>query len=213
MNKLDAMLDKLPHFYNIDPTSNIYKILNALSNEFDIIYDDYISRIDSDIDVYTTAEEDLEWRWGNLLGIKRGEDEPVDIYRNRLALVTNTLHGGTADSLKFAIAIFLRLTDNPAEMDKCIHIFDGWLCTDTEATSDMKQNGHVICIFSFSELNRDIAYYDGIENDVIAYINSVKAAGITAHVIVKYTLYSTLENYTYGQLEAYTYDQLEKWSV
>lgn len=213
MNKLDLMLNKLPHFYNTNPTSNIYKLFSALSDEFNIVYQNCITRIDSDTDIYTTAEEDLEWRWGSLLGIKRGEDESVEVYRNRLALVTNTLHGGTANSLKYAIAIFLRLTEYPDEMDDCIHIYDGWECTDSEATSEMKQNGHVVCIFSFSSMNKDIAYYDGIEDDIMIYLNSIKAAGVIVHIIAKYTKYEKLEEYTHEQLESYTYDQLERWGL
>lgn len=213
MDKLESMLDKLPHFYDIDDTSNIYKILKAFADELQVMQDQYINRIDSTLDIYTTSNEDLEWKWGNLLGIKRGENESYEVYRNRVALATNMLRGGTSDSLKYAIAVFLRLIEYPEDIDDHIHIYDGWECTDSEVSPDMKQPGHVVCIFSFSDRNKDIAYYDGIEDDILAYLGYVKAAGITLHIIIKYTKYEQLEEYTYGELESYTYSEIGRWGI
>lgn len=210
MNKLEAILDRLPGYYNKHEQSQVYNLLKAFSDEYEIAYSNFISRADNAIGIETTNGDDLDWRWGALLNVIRQNNESDDTYRGRLSSVLNSLQGGTASSIKYAVAVFLGLADNPTKADRCIQIYDGWKYPNADI--EMQQYGHLICVFKLDSEDRDI-YYPGIEDDIKRQIDIAKAAGVATHVIVELVRYEVLSKYTHQQLSAYTHQQIREWGV
>lgn len=212
MDKINAVLDRLPKFYSKDQQSVLYNVIKSITDEYDIANIGYIGRADSDIGVDTTTGADLDWRWGSLLSVDRIPNESDDSYRKRLASSVGKLHGGTADSIQYVVSVFLGIIDSQGDIGDNIKIYDAWKYDGTGILEEDKVYGHIVCTFEPSVVTRDI-YYQGIESDILKYIDSAKATGIIAHVIVKFTSYGTLSKYTHSQLAPYTHDQLAKWSL
>lgn len=211
MDKIEAILNRLPGYYDKSTASQVYNILKAFADEFDIAYVDYIKRADDDIGVENTVGDDLDWRWGKLINIKRQFNESDSTYRKRLMSATNALHGGTADSIQYAVAIFLGLADDEEKSNRCIKVYDGWDYPNPP-DEDSTDYGNIICAFKLDPEDRDI-YYDGIEDDIVNAIADVKAAGTILHVIVEFTRYQVLKGYTHQQLAEYTNKQIREWGV
>lgn len=207
MNKLEAILNRLVSYYDKDDKSQIYNILKAFADEFEIVSSEYINRADNAIGVETTDGRDLDWRWGSFLNIARQDGEDDDTYRKRLSSVANSLQGGTAASIRYAVAISLGLANDDAKAERCIKIYDGWKYPNAE--EEMRAYGHVVCVFKFKSEDRDL-YYDGIEEDVVEAMNRAKAAGIITHVLIEYTRHNELMPYTHLQLSTDTHDQIRK---
>lgn len=210
MNKLEAILNRLVSHYDKDDKSQIYNILKAFADEFEIVSSEYIDRADNAIGVETTDGRDLDWRWGSFLNIARQDGEDDDTYRKRLSSVANSLQGGTAASIRYAVAISLGLANDDAKAERCIRIYDGWKYPNAE--EEMKAFGHVVCVFKFETEDRDL-YYDGIEEDVVEAMNRAKAAGIIAHALIEYTRHNELALFTHLQLSTSTHDQIRKVGV
>lgn len=210
MNKLGAILNRLVSYYDKDDKSQIYNILKAFADEFEIVSSEYIDRADNAIGVETTDGRDLDWRWGSFLNIARQDGEDDDTYRKRLSSVANSLQGGTAASIRYAVAISLGLANDDAKAERCIRIYDGWKYPNAE--EEMKAFGHVVCVFKFETEDRDL-YYDGIEEDVVEAMNRAKAAGIIAHALIEYTRHNELALFTHLQLSTSTHDQIRKVGV
>lgn len=210
MNKLEAILNRLVSYYDKDDKSQIYNILKAFADEFEIVSSEYIDRADNAIGVETTDGRDLDWRWGSFLNIARQDGEDDDTYRKRLSSVANSLQGGTAASIRYAVAISLGLANDDAKAERCIRIYDGWKYPNAE--EEMKAFGHVVCVFKFETEDRDL-YYDGIEEDVVEAMNRAKAAGIIAHALIEYTRHNELALFTHLQLSTSTHDQIRKVGV
>lgn len=207
MEKFNSIIDRLPKHYSRDPQSQIYNILKAFADEFEIVYSEYIERANNAIGIDNTLGQDLDWRWGSLLNISRRVGESDTTYRKRLSRSMSTLHGGTAESIKYAVSIMLGIEDDEIRVNKFIKIYDGWEYDGAEP--EMKQYGHIICVIILD--TEDSIYYDGIEDDIIQYIENVKAAGTAMHVIVEFIKYSVLSMRTYQQLSERTHDQIRKW--
>ena len=210
MNKLEAILNRLASYYDKDDKSQIYNILKAFADEFEIVSSEYIDRADNAIGVETADGRDLDWRWGSFLNIARQDGEDDDTYRKRLSSVANSLQGGTAASIRYAVAISLGLANDDAKAERCIRIYDGWKYPNAE--EEMKAFGHVVCVFKFEAEDRDL-YYDGIEEDVVEAMNRAKAAGIIAHALIEYTRHNELALFTHLQLSTSTHDQIRKVGV
>ena len=210
MNKLEAILNRLVSYYDKDDKSQIYNILKAFADEFEIVSSEYIDRADNAIGVETTDGRDLDWRWGSFLNIARQDGEDDDTYRKRLSSVANSLQGGTAASIRYAVAISLGLANDDAKAERCIRIYDGWKYPNAE--EEMRAFGHVVCVFKFEAEDRDL-YYDGIEEDVVEAMNRAKAAGIITHALIEYTRHNELMPYTHLQLSTDTHDQIRKVGI
>lgn len=210
MNKLEAILNRLVSYYDKDDKSQIYNILKAFADEFEIVSSEYIDRADNAIGVETTNGKDLDWRWGSFLNIARQDGEDDNTYRKRLSSVANSLQGGTASSIRYAVAISLGLVNDDAKVERCIKIYDGWKYPGAE--EEMKAFGHVVCVFKFDAEDSDL-YYDGIEEDVVEAMNRAKAAGIIAHALIEYTRHNELAPFTHLQLSTSTHDLIRKMGV
>ena len=100
---LPQMQEKFPHIYDI---YNEKTILYALLS----VYADrskeklrIIDRLYAMIGIDSTYDEDLEYRWGSLLGVYRNKGESYSDYRSRLLIIYSSLAGGTAEAIKYAI--------------------------------------------------------------------------------------------------------------
>jgi len=210
MDNIDAILDKILHYYNKRTDSNLYGVLKAFSDEFDIAYASYINRADSAIGIDDTFGIDLDWRWGALLNIARNVGESDNDYRTRLALMVQTLHGGTAESLHYAVSLFLGIAPNTDKADRSVMIYDGWKYPN--APDQMKAKGNVICKLHFDVEDR-LKYYDGVDTDIINVVKNVKTSGVMFNVVFEYNTHAVLSKYTHQQLSAHTHDQLRKWGI
>lgn len=210
MNKLEAILNRLVSYYDKDDKSQIYNILKAFADEFEIVSSEYIDRADNAIGVETSDGKDLDWRWGSLLNVARRNGENDDTYRKRLLSVVNSLQGGTAASIRYAVAIFLGLANDDAKAERCIRVYDGWKYPNAEI--EMKAYGHLICVFKLDPEDQDL-YYSGIEGDIEKQIGLIKAAGVIAHVIVELTRHSVIGKYRHNELVNLTHKQIREWGI
>ena len=120
MDKLQAMLSKLPHYYKSDdPESNIYNIIKAFADEYELLMTE-INRADAMIGIDTTADKDLEFRWGKLLGIERRPNESNTKYRVRLKNSVTVLSGGTRAAIQYAVATGLGVNHNEQLMNEAV---------------------------------------------------------------------------------------------
>ena len=214
MDRIEATVNRLPHYYNRLATSQVYNLIKAFTDEFEIQYNDYIKRLDNSLGIATTNGADLDWRWGSILKIPRVTSESDEAYRKRLMAMTSILAGGTAQSIKFAIAVFLGIYDtDQIVIDDYIQIYDGWEYDGIFKEPEMDAYGHVVAIISFAPHDEHTIWYEGIEDDLTLWLAVYKAAGVYLHVVVRYTSYQQLGAYTYGELASYSYDAIRKWGI
>lgn len=174
MLKIDAMMDKFPHFYDKSILTQLYGFLKSFADEFDITVNNYINRADNDIGIMTTDGADLDWRWGAFMGFPRFNGESDDSYRVRLSNIINAMNGGTRESIKYAVALFLGLDNNKKEMDKRIKVVDAWEFPDAV---DQSYGNFVVEIILDGD-NFPVLYPNGLNADDIGnIIQTVKAAG------------------------------------
>ena len=74
---INFVMEKFPHYYNVKDTSQLYKLISAITTEFSTSYVDYISRLSKCLSIDDTPDVDLEWKWGHLFNTKQmpGESE------------------------------------------------------------------------------------------------------------------------------------------
>ena len=208
---LSLIQDKLPELYakyeNKSETekSVLYVILGVLASTLDCS-SMLTDRIDAAIGIDTTYDEDLEYRWGNLLGINKVATESYDLYRNRLKLAMPSMIGGTKDAIKYAIATAIGVEKNNAIQDDYIEVVDGWEYDgDIEIPDEYRQYGCFVCTV-------DLSVGEGalnIEQKMIDSINEVKASGTKFHVLYKaFTIgkYYEMDVFSYDTLSNTTYD-------
>ncbi len=199
MDKIEAIVQRLPHFYAAyDNKSIMYGILKAFADEFDIVVNDYINRSDNDIGIMTTDERDLEWRWGALMGFPRLGNESYEKYRMRLVNMVNALRGGTATAIRYAVALMLGIADDTTETEKKIKVYDAWEYDNTP--EGFKEYGNFVVIITLDGEDFDVHYYDGIEGDIDDIIKVVKAAGTNCVVLIGNTTYEDIKQYHYHQI-------------
>lgn len=209
MDKVTEILRRIPHFYQKEPDTNIYNVVNAFAVEFETVDDEYLQRADNALGVMTTDARDLGWRWGSFLGVPRTINETDNGYRMRLVNTINSLHGGTAQAIQYAVGLIMGVTNDQAKMDRQIKIWDAWEYPD--APDDIKKPGNFVIVIKFDN-DDDISdqYYDGIEDDILAIVSSVKAAGTNGIVMFGYTVHLTLTPYHHHELSVLTHDDI-RW--
>lgn len=208
---LSLIQDKLPELYakyeNKSETekSVLCVILGVLANALDHS-SSLTDRVDAAIGIDTTYDEDLEYRWGSLLGINKIATESYDLYRNRLKLAMPSMIGGTKDAIKYAIATVVGVENNNTIQDDYIEVVDGWEYNGSvEIPDEYRQYGCFVCTV-------DLSVGEGaldIEQKMIDSINAVKASGTTFHVLYKaFTIgrYYEMDVFSYDTLSNTTYD-------
>lgn len=211
MDKISTILNRIPHFYERDATSKMYNVLNAFASEFDIVNVDYIQRADNDVGIMETDPRDLGWRWGNFLGVQRTINETDEEYRMRLVNTINSLHGGTADAIRYAVALILGIADDSERIERQIKIYDAWKYGAVPAEN--RTYGNFVIVIKFdNDSDFDDIYYDGIEDDIINVVSGVKAAGTNGMVLFGCTAYSVVSQYHHHQLQKFTHDDI-RWRL
>lgn len=210
---LELLQMKLPSFYkkykNKSDTekSVMYAILKSLADTLDQS-NTAISRLDAAIGIDTTHDEDLQYRWGDLLGINKRDTESYNLYRNELKLAVPSLVGGTKDSIKYAIAIVIGVEKDDVLQNNYIEVVDGWEYNgDANIPDEYRQYGSFICTIDLSVGEGAI----DVEDQIIDAINKVKASG-TSYCITyksfKILKYYSLDSFHYNTLDNITYDYL-----
>lgn len=186
---IENMQASFPHLYNVyDKRTVLYALLSVFGGRLGM-RTDIIDRLYAMIGIDSTYDEDLEHRWGSLLGMHRQTNEPYDNYRNRLLITYSSLSGGTAEAIKYAIASTIGITDDD-DIDKYINIYDAWeypydlsgLGIDTSDESSLY--GSSVCAIDLSNITN--ANYA----EITSTINQVKASGINAYLLFLYGVIS-----------------------
>lgn len=178
------MQSRFPNIYNVyDENTILYTLLKVYADRMDV-NTNIIDRINDMIDIDSTRNEDLEHRWGSMLGIYRMNGESYYNYRSRLKIAYPSLAGGTAHAIKYAIASTIGVSDQET-IDKCVFVYDAWLY-DREIPKNIiidKSYGNIVCVvdLAYSTMNVDI------QDRVLESINKVKASGINVFIIFIYT--------------------------
>lgn len=211
MDKIEAILNRIPKFYERDKASKIYGVLNAFAEEFEITDAEYITRADNAIGVMDTDPRDLEWRWGEFLGVRRLVNEDSEAYRMRLVNTINSLHGGTADAIRYAVALILGIADDDVRMKRQILIYDAWKYPNSP--EGMKKPGNFMIVVKFDgEGDFDDVYYDGAEQDIADIVNIVKAAGTNCAIAFGCTSNDYVGLFHHHQLMPFTQDDI-RWRL
>lgn len=211
---LELIQMKLPRFYEKyelrstdDKKSVMYAVLNAFANALDSS-NTAIIRLDAMIGIDTTYDEDLQHRWGDLLGIDKKIDESYNLYRSKLKLAIPSLIGGTRDAIIYAIAIVIGIEKDNALQADYIDVVDGWEYDgDVDIPDEYRQYGCFVCTIDMSVGEGAI----DVEQQIIDSINSVKASGTAFYVAYKsfnILRYYQLDPFKYDTLNNVTYDSL-----
>ena len=213
MSNLELLQMKLPSFYkkfeNKSDTekSVMHAILKSIADTLDQS-NTAITRLDAAIGIDTTHDEDLQYRWGSLLGIDKKETESYNLYRSELKLAIPSLAGGTRDAIAYAIAVVIGIEKDNALQDDYIDVVDGWEYNgDVDIPDEYRKYGCFVCTI-------DMSVGDGavdIENQIVDAINKVKASGTSfyiAYKAFKILKYHQLDSFNYDTLVNITYDFL-----
>lgn len=199
---IERMQASFPHLYNVYDKSTILYALLSVFGERMGARTDVIDRLYAMIGIDSTYDEDLEHRWGSLLGVYRQNGESFNDYRSRLLIVYSSLAGGTAEAIKFAIASAIGITSDTNAINQYIKVYDAWkypyevpdksltnkddvltnqnFITNTEVIS--ATYGHIICTVDLS-VNEGIA---GMYSKIMNAINTTKASGIYPYLLFIY---------------------------
>lgn len=210
---LELLQMKLPSFYkkyenkSAAEKSIMHAILRAVADTLDQS-NEAIARLDAAIGIDTTYDEDLQYRWGSLLGINKRESESYNLYRSELKLAVPSLIGGTKDAIIYAIAIVIGIEKDSALQADYIDVVDGWEYDgDVDIPDEYRQYGCFVCTVDMSVGEGAI----NAEGQVIDAIDRVKASGTSYYVVYKsFTIfkYHQLDPFNYDTLNNITYDSL-----
>lgn len=206
---LSRMQGNFPHIYDVyNDKTILYAILSIYASKYNMTRD-IIDRIYGMIGIETTHDEDLEHRWGSMLGIYKEIGESYDNYRARLMIVYASFSGGTAEAIKYAVAVTVGISTEKSVIDKYINIIDAWeydhelIPHDTDPKYDTITNnincltntrfvlnkpydahkdGAFVCTIDLS-INESIHYY---KDKIMTAINKTKASGINAYLAFLY---------------------------
>ena len=206
---LSRMQGNFPHIYDVyNDKTILYAILSIYASKYNMTRD-IIDRIYGMIGIETTYDEDLEHRWGSMLGIYKEIGESYDDYRARLMIVYASFSGGTAEAIKYAVAVTVGISTEKSVIDKYINIIDAWeydhelIPHDTDPKYDAITNntncltntgfilnkpydahkdGAFVCTIDLS-INESIHYY---KDKIMTAINKTKASGINAYLAFLY---------------------------
>ena len=209
VTSIENIKSRLPKFYDKGDNSVVHGIISTFA-DIDDDRNRVIDRIDGMIGIDTTHDEDLQYRWGNLLSIYRKPNESYLAYRNRLKMAYPSLIGGTENAIKYAIASVIGITNEQTLVDTYINVYDAWEYDGPIIVNDdIKTYGNVICTI---DMTIGKSAFD-IEDEILKAINSVKASGIKPHILyinLKVRTYSQLSRLTYDMLSNISYDDLVK---
>lgn len=183
---LRRMQDSFPHIYDVyNKNSILYTLLSIYATKYGM-RTDIMDRLYAMVGVDSTYDEDLEWRWGSLLGVRRRVDESPDEYRNRLKVIYPSMSGGTANAIKYAIASAAGVK---SDIDEYVHVYDAWQCPyDIDmkllgidnVVDETSLYGNIICALDLSAAN--VIDHNNITNA----IRQTKASGINSYLIFLY---------------------------
>lgn len=182
---LSLIQSRFPKMYDVyNKDTHIYKILSVYANRAEN-RDKIIDRLYRMLDIDDTLDEDLEHRWGSLLGIKRMAGEGYDAYRKRLQIVYASFAGGTAEAIKYAIASVIGISSDAELIDRYINVYDAWeYGGDIPEGKDIpKEKCHIICVVDLSIVGES----ESIEQKIYDAVQKVKASGVMHHIILMYT--------------------------
>lgn len=140
-----------------------------------------IQYINDMLGIDSTIGDDLDARWGSLLGINRRYGESDNKYRNRLKTSVLMLKGGTATALRYATLVALNKDMYPYvdDNDSNIQILDAW---DYNGLFEIdKTFGNVVILIDATMV--DMAMDDRAYTDLYDILNSVKATGVNITLI------------------------------
>lgn len=204
---LESMQSRFPHIFSVyDDSTILYTLLSIYAGRFSD-RTEYIDRLDAMIGINTTQDQDLEHRWGSLLSVYRLNGETYNEYRSRLKVAYSSLGGGTADTIKYAVASGIGVNGNSELVDTYIKIFDGWdYLVNGEPMPDMVY-GHFICEI-------DIRIQNGVtdmKDLIMSIVDKCKASGTTPHIIFlskSIKTYNDLGVLTYASLNGMKYEEI-----
>jgi hypothetical protein len=183
---ISRMQASFPYRYNIyDENTILYALISTIGERYGT-RTDIIDRLYAMIGIDSTYDEDLEHRWGSLLGIYRRSNESYDDYRNRLLIVYSSLAGGTADAIKYAIASVIGVITDADSIDNYIKVYDAWEYPheiDTKVITDTSY-GHIICTIDLQVNENAVTMHDKIMNA----INTTKSSGIYPYLLFIYNV-------------------------
>ena len=181
---IESMQSRFPNIYDVyNKNTILYALLSIYASRMNYTTE-MIDRLYAMIGIDSTYDEDLEHRWGSLLGLPKLSDETYDDYRSRLMIVYSSLAGGTAESIKYAIASTVGISENKDLIDKYIHIYDAWKYSGSFESIIDKSYGHIICIVDLI-VNENMA---SMNNKILKSINTSKASGIMPYLFFIYTI-------------------------
>lgn len=186
---LANMQASFPHIYNVyNEKSILYALLSVYADRYGR-RNQILTRLYGMIGIDTTYDEDLERRWGSLLGISRNNNESIEDYRTRLMIVYASLAGGTEEAIKYAIASTIGVSNNLDTIDKCIKVHDAWLYDGVDESVITKEYGAFVCTVDISDNENVAMYYDKIMHA----INTTKASGTVPYLIFLYTICDNIQ--------------------
>lgn len=198
---LSQMQASFPHLYDVyNEKTILYALLSVYADRAKSRLR-IIDRLYAMIGIDSTYDEDLEYRWGSLLGIKRNSGESYSDYRARLLIIYASLAGGTAEAIKYAIASTIGISSSQDEINRYIKVYDAWEypeVPDTSLTNKdnvfLNQNfvtnteiistdyGHIICTVDL-EANESITT---MHDKIMTAIKKTKASGIYPYLLLIY---------------------------
>ena len=198
---LPQMQASFPHLYDVyNEKTILYALLSVYADRAKSRLR-IIDRLYAMIGIDSTYDEDLEYRWGSLLGIKRNSGESYSDYRARLLIIYASLAGGTAEAIKYAIASTIDISSSQDEINRYIKVYDAWEypeVPDTSLTNKdnvfLNQNfvtnteiistdyGHIICTVDLEANESITTMYDKI----MTAIKKTKASGIYPYLLLIY---------------------------
>lgn len=181
---LTLMQSRFPRMYNVyDKNTHIYKLLSVYAHRCSD-RDNILDRLYKMLDIDETLDEDLEHRWGSLLGIKKMAGEEYEDYRRRLQIVYASFAGGTTEAIKYAIASVIGISSDANMIDQCIHIYDAWEYTGDDIDKSHLTYGHIVCVVDLSI----VGMVDNINNTILSSVNGAKSAGVCPHIVLIYVI-------------------------
>lgn len=199
---LPQMQEKFPHIYDIyNEKTILYALLSVYADKSKERLR-IIDRLYAMIGIDSTYDEDLEYRWGSLLGVYRNKGESYSDYRSRLLIIYSSLAGGTAEAIKYAIASTIGISSDTDAINKYIKVYDAWeypeevlyksltnkdnVFLNQNFVTNMKiistDYGHIICTIDLEANESITTMYDKI----MTAIKKTKASGIYPYLLFIY---------------------------
>jgi hypothetical protein len=188
---IERMQASFPNTYNVyNKKTILYALLTVFGNKYGM-RTDTIDRLYAMIGIDSTYDEDLEHRWGSLLGIYKQSGESSNDYRNRLKIIYSSLSGGTAEAIKYAIASAAGIESDVDTINKYVKVYDAWeypynidptLLGIDEIIDETSLYGSIICTVDLAGVDNNIIEH----TKIIDAINHTKASGINHYLLLLY---------------------------